>query len=218
MTNQQPLPLLRLRLRLRLRLLQAFILLFILPLSSHASFIMNVNNNDEDCFVVRTPKGPEESLVTGSFDLLDDKLSPDPVSLVILNQKFEHIFKSTPGARSGSFAVVTSGRVSLCVRNGIDNGSSKTDKNQRLIGVNVQVKSVDVSSSINAGVQVVNSKLTNFRAHYDYMRTREASHRELSEQTFTKLIWWSLLEATAVCLSAGAQIMLMKRFVEKRRY
>eukprot|EP00545_Synedropsis_sp_CCMP1620_P012945 CAMPEP_0119015838 /NCGR_PEP_ID=MMETSP1176-20130426/11681_1 /TAXON_ID=265551 /ORGANISM="Synedropsis recta cf, Strain CCMP1620" /LENGTH=151 /DNA_ID=CAMNT_0006969161 /DNA_START=25 /DNA_END=477 /DNA_ORIENTATION=+ len=141
------------------------LLLLVLPFLSHASFILNVNHDDEDCFVVRTPKGPQESIVTGSFDLLDDKLSPDPVSLVILNDKLEHLYRSAPSVKSGSFSVIASGRLSLCVRNGIDNNSNnkkknnKFDKNQRMVGLNVQVKNVDHSSSLRSGIQGVQSKL-----------------------------------------------------------
>ena len=191
-------------------------LLFLLPLLSNAAFILTVPHMDESCFVVRTPLGPELSLVSGSFDLLDDNLRPDPVSVVLLNDKLEHIYKSDPYSKSGTFSVRTTGRVSVCVRNGIDS-LGVNDLKLRQVGLDVQVKTVDSTSAITEGVQRVQSKIWNFRTHYDYMRSREGKHREVAEATFTKLLVWSFVEATFVVLASVTQILYMRRFVERRR-
>jgi hypothetical protein len=192
-------------------------LLFLLPLLSNAAFVLNVLPMDQACFIVRTPEGPEVTLVTGSFDLLDDKLVPDPVSVVLLNDKLEHIYKSEPYSRFGTFSVETMGRVSLCVRNGIDSPNQSKDRNLRIVGLDVQVKAVDSTSVITEGVQRVQTQIWNFKSHYDYMRMREGQHREVVEAAFTKLLVWSFVEATFVILASLTQIVYMRRFVERRR-
>ena len=198
-------------------------LLFIVVLSillsvSNAAFVLHVPANDEVCFVVRTPKGPESSLLSGSFDLLDDDLSPDPITVQIYDEKLDIHYKSEPKVKSGTFSVVVNGRIYVCVMSGVNPGPDYVrDHNSRQVGLNVQVRTLDKTSSVMECVQRIQSKLWNFRAQHDYMRTREALHRELVEQTFTKLLVWSLVEAACVLLASAMQIMYMRRFVEKRR-
>ena len=191
-------------------------LLFLLPLAANAALVITVGHMDESCFVVRIPQGPEASLVTGSFDLLDDSLVPDPLSVVLLNGKLEQIYKSEPYSKSGMFSVSATGRVSLCVRNGIESPGRK-DKKLRQVGLDVQVKTLDATSAMTEIVQRVQSKVWNFKSHYDYMITRHNRHEDMVDATFTRLLVWSLVEATFVILASVAQIFYMRRFVERRR-
>lgn len=209
-----PLVSLQLTLPRKLLLFTAVLLLS----SSDATFILNVPYYDEVCFIVRTPPGPEVSLVTGSFDLLDDKLRPDPISIVVLNDKLEHLFQSTKSVHSGTFAVATTGRVSVCARNAMDDDRhTNKDRNLRVVGLDVQVMTLDKTSAIMEAVQRLHSKVFVFKSLYDYVREREAQHREVAEETFTKLLFWSLLEAACVLVVSAAQIFYMRRFVENKR-
>ncbi len=198
-------------------------LLFVLTLQlllswSNATFVLNVPAYDEVCFVVRTPQGPETSLMSGTFDLLDDDIPPDPIVVHVYDDEFDVLYSSQPRVRSGTFAVVVTGRVSLCVISGLDEDSEHPrDHHSRQVGLNLQVKTLDKTSTVMTSVQRIQSKLWNFRSQYDYMRTREEQHRELAEETFTKLLVWNLIEAICVLLASAVQIMYMRRFVEKRR-
>ena len=183
-----------------------------------ATFVLSVPALDEVCFVIRTPKGPESSLVTGSFDLLDDDLPPDPIVVSIHDETMHRFYTSKPRVKSGTFNVVVTGRIYLCAHSGVDHDSHHAlDYNIRLVGVHVQVRTLDKTSAVMECVQRMQSNLANIRSQHDYLRTREALHRELVEQTFTKLLVWSLIEAGCVLLASAAQIMYMRRFIEKRR-
>ncbi|KAI2511212.1 emp24/gp25L/p24 family/GOLD [Fragilaria crotonensis] len=199
------------------QLLFVLILQLLLSLSS-ATFVLNVPAYDEVCFVVRIPPGPETSLLSGSYDVLDDDIPPDPIVVHVYDEKFDILYTSQPRTRSGTFAVVVTGRVNVCVISGFDHESEhQRDHHTRQVGLNVQVKTLDKTSNVMTTVQRIQSKLWNFRSQYDYMRTREAQHRELAEETFTKLLIWNVIEGICVLLASGLQILYMRRFVEKRR-
>ena len=186
--------------------------------AADASFVLNVPALDEVCFVIRTVKGPESSLVTGSFDLLDDDLPPDPILVEIHDESMHRHYSSTPRTKSESFSVVVTGRVYLCVYSGHDHESEHPrDHSMRQVGLHVQVKTLDKTSGVMECVQRIQAGLGNFRAFHDYLRTREEIHRELVEHIFTKLLVWSLIEAGCVLLASVVQIMYLKRFIEKRR-
>ena len=61
-------------------------------------------------------------------------------------------------------------------------------------------------------------ELGRLRDHYTYMRAREALHRETVEETFSRLMSWSILEGAAVITVALGQIVYFRRFLEQRRY
>lgn len=58
----------------------------------------------------------------------------------------------------------------------------------------------------------------NMLDHYDFLRTREANHRELIEAIFSRLWKWTLIEAALVVFMAFLQVMYFKKFFEQRRY
>lgn len=58
----------------------------------------------------------------------------------------------------------------------------------------------------------------NMLDHYDFLRTREANHRELIEAIFSRLWKWTLIEAVLVVFMAFLQVMYFKKFFEQRRY
>lgn len=194
------------------------LLLLFLPLLVHSSFVVDVGHRDEQCFIIRTPKGPEKFVITGTFDMLDgEKRRPHPLKVVILNDKLEHLYESKYATAQGDFHVIANGRLSLCVRNNMDSKAS-IDRYTRTVGVDVQVRARDASSELAEQIQTVQSKLWNAKTNMDYMRTRESMHREVKERTFTMLIVWSLVEAGCVVVASLLQIWYMRRFVEKRRY
>lgn len=46
--------------------------------------------------------------------------------------------------------------------------------------------------------QDLTREITNLKNHHEFMRTREAKHREVVEQTFSQLMFWMILEAFTV--------------------
>ena len=60
--------------------------------------------------------------------------------------------------------------------------------------------------------------LENMADHQSYLREREAAHRALAEETFSAVLFWTVVEALVLASVAGAQIFYLRRFIEKRRY
>jgi len=213
-----------------------------------ASFVVEVPFGGENCFVIRTPPGPEKSFVTGSFELLEDSL-PDPnlLAIVILadadvaakklntnnkkknndddNGEERALYSSPPAVRTGTFSLTTTGRIHLCVRIGMHQVTKLMDKkyyakyikDNYQVGIDLHVQALDEKSAVHALIQKVHSQIWNLRSTQDYMRTREALHRQLSESTFSGMLFWSLLEAFFVFLIGFGQVYYIKQFIDKKR-
>jgi hypothetical protein len=58
----------------------------------------------------------------------------------------------------------------------------------------------------------------NLRDHFDFFRNREAVQQKLLQQTYVKVMGWSIVEAILVITMAIAQVCYWKAFFEQRRY
>eukprot|EP00559_Dactyliosolen_fragilissimus_P005907 CAMPEP_0184861294 /NCGR_PEP_ID=MMETSP0580-20130426/6008_1 /TAXON_ID=1118495 /ORGANISM="Dactyliosolen fragilissimus" /LENGTH=234 /DNA_ID=CAMNT_0027358723 /DNA_START=140 /DNA_END=844 /DNA_ORIENTATION=+ len=83
----------------------------------------------EECLVVRVPGGEDHHL-TGSYDMLNDDLSADPVTAVLFDKDWKVVWHSAPGNSEGSFSAMGSGRFELCFGNGY--GPYETDEGTEL--------------------------------------------------------------------------------------
>ena len=199
----------------------------------HAAYVVKVPAKDEECFFVSAPKSA--GTFFGNYDFLDDSRVVDAVSVVIMDATNHRILhRSRRGSNEGSFKVeVKSGqKLHLCIQNGIWSvGNRKTpqsrphDGKERTVGVtfsfeekNPAAELVNQSGRLVSATQGLFRELGRLKDHYSYMRAREAMHRETVEDTFSRLLNWSLLEGTAVIGVALGQIVYLRRFLEQRRY
>lgn len=65
---------------------------------------------------------------------------------------------------------------------------------------------------------LVDNDWQNLLDHYDFLRMREANHRELIEAIFSRLWKWTLIEAFLVIFMAFLQVVYLRKFFEQRRY
>jgi len=169
---------------------------------------------------------------SGNFDCLDDKLSPDPISVALYDSQFTALWQSKPGESEGIFSHLGSGRHQLCISNGIESGDDiygMYDGLSRTVGFSIRVvplqpgeegegpgaentsRLIEMSSSLMTW-------LSSMLDHQDYMRNREAVHRDLTEATFRRVVRWTLLEAFVLVLVSSGQVIYLKKFFEQRRY
>lgn len=198
------------------------------------AYITTIPAYDEECFVIGSPAAG--GTFEGNFDHLDDELSPEPLSIVIIDAKEERVmYRSRRRGTSGSFKVglKPDQKVSLCFQNGIitagrgqKSKSARThDGKDRIIGFEYTVTPKDENTEAHtqnernkkAAIELQRG-LGNLMNHHQYMRTREGLHREIVERIFARLMWWVVLEAITVLAIAGAQIMYFRNFLERRRY
>ena len=58
----------------------------------------------------------------------------------------------------------------------------------------------------------------NLLDHFDFLRNREAAHRQLSRQINDRVMGWTIIEAVLVVTMAVGQVWYWKSFFEQRRY
>lgn len=199
------------------------LLLLSLVLSCHASFVVQIPEDDEQCFVIRAPPN---SIVSGNWDVLDDNLSPDPVRFKLLNgDNMQSLYESQRGSSEDTFRVPTKegGRFYACVSNGVDHESE--DELDRSIGLDVRVSLLPQGAQENQGAQElitaaedITEKMMDLQTHFDYLRNREAAHRATTEDTFTYVVRWSILEFVVLLGIAIAQVLALRMFFERKRY
>lgn len=160
----------------------------------------------------------------GNFDLLDDDVSAEPLSVVVLDYEEEHVlYRSRRRDKEGIYQVnlKPNQKVNLCLQNGIVTAGRgrkapterKHDGKARTVGfyITVQPKN-EVQEILSQHDRLVTTsedltrEISNLKNHHEFMRSREAKHRAVVEQTFSQLMMWLLLEITAVIVIAGAQV------------
>ncbi len=84
------------------------------------SFISNTHPNN--CFQLL-------SYFSGNFDVYEDELSMDPITVVLFDYESEKvIWHSKPGSSEGAFALVNVGKFHICFGNGSDGYGGKNGK------------------------------------------------------------------------------------------
>jgi len=199
-----------------------------------ASYIVKVQPYDEQCYLVSPST---HSTIYGDFEMLDDDLSANPLSVLVTDVHYSRtLFRSRTYARKGSFKIDADPRekIYICIQNGLITAGDKTVQRQgrkksdgmpRTVGLDFSVVERDIHDEIHKSHSKILSKavmlsreLTRLQNHHEYMRAREAKHRDVVEYTFSKLLGWALVQASGVIIIAVGQIFYLRRFLERRRY
>jgi len=91
---------------------------------------MTVSPQTEECVYVLPPAEGKNCFITGQYDMIDDELSPNPVTVIIFDSEFEIVWHSKPGVAADKFALDTNcKRHQLCIANGDPNVVDKNDPN-----------------------------------------------------------------------------------------
>lgn len=191
-----------------------------------------IDNGEEECFVVRAPAG-ESSMISGNFDCLDDELPPDPIGVILYDNKMTPVWRSQKGAAEGTFSLYGTGKYELCIQNGnigSDDYYAPKDGNDREVGFAIHVvppsrgleneagpddrltsNLLEMSNKLMAGLHTMSD-------HQEYMKERENKHTILADTTFDRVVQWTMLEAIVLALIACGQVLYLKKFFEQKRY
>ena len=74
------------------------------------------------------------------------------------------------------------------------------------------------SSRVEKLARTLQDKILLLQDHQSYMKGREASHRNVVEQTFGLVMKWTMLEAFVLISVATLQVMYLKKFFETKRF
>ena len=219
-------------------LFQIALVLILMTTLAQAVFVLKVDSRDEQCIVIRSP--PHQSKLYGDWESLDG-LSGRPIRVEVLKdtENFEVLHKSPTGRKYGVFEVDLSPKekVYVCVSNALvqrekdegrdqpRRGVTRADGKARIVGLSISVEERTVNhqlresySGILDQARKLNREFTRLEHHQEYMRTREAKHRDVVEQTFSKLLGYVLTQCSGVIVLAVAQILYLRRYLEKKRY
>lgn len=226
-------------------LLLVLLCLLVVDVDANGSYTYAVPYGREECILVRVPKG-EPHVISGSFDCIDTKYSSDPVKVGVYNGYSEELWMSEPGSSEGLFSLTTSGKEGkhyLCLENAWDHekkeaehaaaGQRPWQRVTRTIGFSIRVKKArkvkdtkgeggeeDPEETQQRLVELVEDLNERFQAltdHMSFMKTREVVHRELHEQTFTKVVNWNILEICTLVVITLAQVVNVWWILSKRR-
>ena len=154
----------------------------------------------------------------------------------------ELIWSSKFGVSEGSFSQRGSGKHWLCLENGLTYEKNQKEKGykinprQRLtrsIGFSLRLKKLagnlfakaaenksDIDRTADRLVDLtdkLNEKFQVLVDHMSFMKARESVHRELHEQTFTKVVKWNILEICTVVAVTFGQVLNVWYILSNRR-
>ncbi|KAL7524085.1 hypothetical protein ACHAXR_000428, partial [Thalassiosira sp. AJA248-18] len=180
---------------------------------------------------------------SGSFDCLDTRISPDPIRVALYNSDEQRVWSSNYGDAEGSFSQKGQGKHWLCLENGLTYEQQQESREQRTnprnkvtrsIGFSLRVKksvssmakeilgdsaSNDVDGTTQKLIQLTDDLNENFQVltdHMSFMKAREIVHRELHEETFTKVVRWNILEICTVVVVTFGQVLNVWWILSKR--
>ena len=185
----------------------------------------------------------KQRLCSGSFDCLDTKIATDPIRVALYNSDEKKIWSSNYGDAEGSFSARGQGKHWLCLENGLTfeqrEDKPRTHPRQRVtrtIGFSLRVKksvsakAVELLGEENANNDVdgttqrlldladdLNENFEVLADHMSFMKAREIVHRELHEETFTKVVRWNILEICTVVVVTFGQVLNVWWILSKRR-
>jgi len=191
--------------------------------------------------MIRVPTD-QPHVISGSFDCLDTRVSTDPVRVALYNAAEKVVWESR-GTAEGSFSLRGTGKHWLCLENGLtyeqdvqyedEESSRRTDprmKIPRTIGFALRVKRSTTGAGEGNGdssvdktteqlLQLTEELNENFDVltnHMSFMKAREMYHRALHEETFSKVVWWNILEICGVVVVTFGQVMNVWWILKKR--
>lgn len=192
-----------------------------------------VESGEEECFVVRIPKGANW-MISGNFDCLDDEHSSDPIGATLYDEKMTPVWKSKIGSSEGAFSMYGTGKYEFCIQNGrigSDDLYAPGDGISREVGFALRAdppaRGMDGNLAgpddrLNSHLLEMSAKLMNglhtMADHQQYMRERESKHTILADATFNRVVQWTMLEAVVLMLISLGQVLYLRKFFEQRRY
>ena len=168
---------------------------------------------------------------------MDDEASNDIISVWLEKQKSDSrdvttVWKSHYDEDEDSFSlsVDPDGKFALCfqIYDSADDDSEETSYRvgfnlrvtpaPRTLEEEVQGPDAERALALVQGAVFLENDWKNFMDHFDYLRSREASHTSLMHQIRDRVLGWTVVEAILVITMAVVQILYWRRFFETRRY
>jgi hypothetical protein len=119
----------------------------------------------------------------------------------------------------GRFTFISheTGAYRFCFSNAMSHLTPKTVSFNLVLGEGSrrdQVAKSDHLTPIETSILALGEGLAKIQAEQEYMKMRERVHRDTSESTNSRVLWWSILEAIALVGMSIVQVMYLRDFFE----
>eukprot|EP00164_Ancoracysta_twista_P002866 GFYU01003818.1.p1 GENE.GFYU01003818.1~~GFYU01003818.1.p1 ORF type:complete len:206 (+),score=53.02 GFYU01003818.1:94-711(+) len=194
------------------KIIFAFICVFAYA-NAVATLTFNIDPHKEECFYeeaqVEDPISGSYQVATGGYLDVDTKVvGPD-----------DKILYSGERESEGSFAFIAKkqGIYRFCFSNKMSTLTEKTVSFTLSIGeqnsANKVAKQEDLTP-LEKSILKLSDGLHMVQAEQKYMRMRERVHRNTTESTNARVLWWSFFEAVLLVAMSLWQIYYLRRFFE----
>jgi len=173
----------------------------------------NVDPAKEECLFDDINSGTKVSgsfqVSTGGFLDIDAKVvGPDDRAIYSVQKETEGRF---------TFIAHESGVYRFCFSNAMSTVTPKTVSFTLVLGEGSRREQVAKSehlTPLEKSVIALGEGLQHIQAEQEYMKMRERVHRNTSESTNSRVLWWSIVEAVALVGMSAVQILYLRNFFE----
>ncbi|PIC22622.1 hypothetical protein B9Z55_016608 [Caenorhabditis nigoni] len=193
--------------------------LAVLLVTPAASYFIHVDANEEQCFFDRLTSGTKMGLMfevaEGGFLDIDVKIT-GPDNKEIYKGERESSGKFT-------FAAHMDGIYTYCFGNKMSTMTPKavmftveiTEPHQQAPGAAASQDAAD-NAKLEEMVRELSSALMSVKHEQEYMEVRERVHRNINENTNSRVVMWAAFEAFVLVGMTIGQVFYLKRFFEVR--
>uniref|UniRef100_A0A7S3DHW7 GOLD domain-containing protein n=1 Tax=Palpitomonas bilix TaxID=652834 RepID=A0A7S3DHW7_9EUKA len=182
-----------------------------------SSLTFELDPHRQQCFYDEVKSGAR---VIGSYEVSQGGLLD--VDVVVKGPDASELFKKDKsGTGRFTFNAEASGEYSFCFSNKMSSVSKKT------VSFAIEVGDEDLSTGtkgelarqehidpIEKGILKLSEAIRGLQAEQEYLKMRERAHRDTSESTNARVLWWSILEASVLVAMSMWQIYYLRRFFE----
>merc|ERR1719199_356214 len=187
------------------------VLLVTIPCSDALTF--NVDPAKEECLFEEIHSGTKVSgsfqVSTGGFLDIDAKVvGPDDRHIYTVQKETEGRF---------TFISHETGVYRFCFSNAMSTVTPKTVSFNLVLGEGSrrdQVAKSEHLTPLEKSVLALGEGLAQIQAEQEYMKMRERVHRNTSESTNSRILWWSIIEAVALVGMSAVQVFYLRNFFE----
>lgn len=208
-----------------------------------ASYLLTIPPYEEECFLIRTHawKKDEVRVLQGHYQILDDpsERTPDVVHVFLMDDHEKVYFQSEPGKIGDSYQIAVGPKQKywLCMQNDPYHHYGEKETNQvkhpddkdRQVGFGYRIQTMMQKAASATQLDQhamqwsqlsldMNTAMRELGQHHEYMRLREANHREVVEKTFSDIFMGALAETSMVIVVAVGQVVYFRRYLETKRF
>ncbi|KAG1769535.1 emp24/gp25L/p24 family/GOLD-domain-containing protein [Suillus placidus] len=202
---------------------------FLLLITTVNALHFYLDANEKRCFVEELPS---DTVVEGHYRALEWTDSTqqytlnEELGIVVEVEEMEtsHVVTKTRGPSDGRFTFTSheSGDHSICISTNYTSWWSSTHI-KLYLDIVVGTMKPDIESDrthigeLSSKLRDLNQKLEEIRREQQYQREREADFRDLSENTNSKAVWYSVLQIGVLIATCTWQLRHLKRFFADKR-